>query len=64
VIGNGLQVPLIPILAGGLWWITASGKYIGPEHRNRPWENLVMLLTFALAVWGSVGMLQSLVTSG
>ncbi len=60
VIGNGLQVPLVPILAGGLWRITASEKYIGREYKNRLWENLVMLLTFALAVWGSYGLLQSI----
>jgi Mn2+/Fe2+ NRAMP family transporter len=60
VIGNSLQVFLVPVLAGGLWRITASEKYIGREHRNQVWENLVMLLTFVLAVWGSYGLLKSL----
>ena len=61
VIGNALQVPLLPILAGGVWWITASGQYIGREHRNRIWENLVMLLTFALAMWGSIELIRKFV---
>ena len=26
---NSAQVVLLPLLAGGLWWITASGRLIG-----------------------------------
>ena len=63
IIGNCLQVPLVPVLAGGLWRITASEKYIGREHRNRIWENLVMLLTFVLAVWGSIELLKSMLSN-
>jgi hypothetical protein len=37
-------------LAGGLWWITASERLIGREHRNRWWENVLMTTLFALAV--------------
>jgi Mn2+/Fe2+ NRAMP family transporter len=60
---NGGQVVLLPLLAGGLWWITASSRYIGPTHRNRWWENLVFGLLFVLAVYGafkSVGMIAGL----
>ena len=46
---NSAQVVLLPMLAGGLWWITASARLIGPEHRNRWWENAVMAILFALA---------------
>ncbi len=63
LVGNGIQVLLVPFLAGGLWWITASGQYIGPSYRNRWWENLVMLLAFVLAVWGSIGILIEFATS-
>jgi hypothetical protein len=31
---NSAQVILLPLLAGGLWWITASARLIGPEHRT------------------------------
>jgi Mn2+/Fe2+ NRAMP family transporter len=51
--GNSAQVILLPVLSGGLWWITASGAYIGPAHRNRWWENAVMALLFALALYGA-----------
>jgi Mn2+/Fe2+ NRAMP family transporter len=64
---NGGQVVLLPLLAGGLWCITASSRYIGPEHRNRWWENLVLGLLFVLAIYGafkSVGMLADSVTRG
>ena len=28
---NSAQVVLLPLLAGGLWWITASGRLIGDQ---------------------------------
>lgn len=61
LIVNSLQVLLIPFLAGGLWWITASTRCIGPEYRNRWWENLFMVGVFALALWGAYGSVQSVV---
>jgi Mn2+/Fe2+ NRAMP family transporter len=51
---NSAQVILLPLLAGGLWWITASPRLIGREHRNRWWENLLMAVLFALAVYFAV----------
>lgn len=48
---NGGQVALLPLLAGGLWWITASSRLIGREYRNRWWENVVMALLFSLAAY-------------
>ena len=48
---NSAQVILLPLLAGGLWWITASARLIGREHRNRWWENLVMGVLFSLAAF-------------
>jgi hypothetical protein len=59
LLGNSLQVVLIPFIAGGLWWITASERYIGARYRNRPWENAVMALVFALAIWGAYGSIRS-----
>jgi hypothetical protein len=48
---NAAQVILLPMLAGGLWWITASERLIGREHRNRWWENALMATLFALATY-------------
>ncbi len=59
LVANSAQVVLIPILAGGLWWITADAKYIGAKYRNRWWENLVMLALFGLALWGAYGAVVS-----
>ena len=59
LLANSLQVVLIPFLAGGLWWITASGRFIGPAHRNRPWENAIMAVVFALALWGAYGSVRT-----
>jgi Mn2+/Fe2+ NRAMP family transporter len=59
LVANSAQVVLVPLLAGGLWWITASARYIGPVHRNRPHENAFMALLFGLACYGAWGSLVS-----
>ena len=48
---NSAQVVLLPLLAGGLLWITASSRFIGREYRNRWWENVVMGALFSLALY-------------
>jgi Mn2+/Fe2+ NRAMP family transporter len=61
LIANSAQVVLLPLLAGGLWWITASARYIGATHRNRWWENLIMALLFALAIYSAYNSVRSIV---
>jgi Mn2+/Fe2+ NRAMP family transporter len=61
LLANSAQVVLLPMLAGGLWWITASARYIGREYRNRWWENVVMALLFVLAVYGATTSVISIV---
>lgn len=61
LVANSGQVVLLPLLAGGLWWITADARFIGPANRNRWWENVVMAVLFALAVYGAVGSIRSIV---
>ncbi|MDA1277487.1 MAG: Nramp family divalent metal transporter [Verrucomicrobia bacterium] len=61
LVANSGQVVLLPVLAGGLWWITASGKYIGEAYQNRWWENGVMALLFLLALYGAFNSVQSVV---
>jgi Mn2+/Fe2+ NRAMP family transporter len=56
---NSAQVLLLPMIAGGLWWITADKRYIGIEHRNRWWENGVMAIWLALAVYMAVRSAES-----
>ena len=60
LIANSGQVVLLPLLAGGVWWITASPRCIGPEYRNRWWENVVMAVLFVLAVYGAVSSVRSI----
>jgi hypothetical protein len=60
LVANSGQVVLLPLLAGGLWWITASPRCIGPTYRNRWWENAAMAILFALAVYGAVGAVRSI----
>ena len=61
LVANSAQVVLLPVLAGGLWWITSSSRYIGTAHRNRPWENMVMALLFVLAIYGAYSSGRSIV---
>ncbi len=60
LIANSAQVVLLPLLAGGLWWITASPRFIGAQYRNRWWENVVMALLFVLAIYGAVSSIRSI----
>ena len=60
---NSAQVILLPMLAGGLWWITASSRLIGREHRNRWWENVLMGTLFLLAAYFAVRAAVSLIGS-
>jgi len=53
LLANTLMAVLIPLLAGGLWWITANPKFIGDQYKNRLWENLIMGFLFVLALWGA-----------
>jgi Mn2+/Fe2+ NRAMP family transporter len=59
LISNSAQVMLVPILAIGLFWITASSRFIGREYRNRWWENLVMIAVLAISLWGAYGSVKS-----
>ena len=59
LISNSAQVMLVPLLAVGLFWITASGRYIGPHYRNRWWENLIMAAVLLISLWGAYGAVRS-----
>jgi Mn2+/Fe2+ NRAMP family transporter len=61
LVANSAQVVLLPMLAGGLWWITARSRYIGVEHRNRWWENVVMAVLFGLTIYGTINSVRSIV---
>jgi len=60
---NSAQVILVPMLAGGLWCITASERLIGREYRNRWWENVVMAILFGLATYFAIQAVRDLVSS-
>ena len=62
LIANGAQVVIVPLIAGGLWRITASSEFIGERFRARPWENAVMALLFVLALYAAIHSISALVT--
>ncbi len=53
LIANAAGVIVLPVLSGGLWFITARSKYIGLNYRNKWWENVILAALFILAVWGA-----------
>jgi len=57
---NSAQVVLLPLIAAGLFRITSSARFIGAEYRNRLHENAVMALLVALAAYGAVRSLGTL----
>ena len=60
LVANCAQVVLLPLLAIGVFRITASARFIGAEYRNRPHENVVMALLVGLALYGALGSLRTL----
>jgi Mn2+/Fe2+ NRAMP family transporter len=61
LVANSGQVVLLPLLAGGVWWLTASPRCIGPEYCSRWWENAVMAVLFVLALYGAFSSVRSIV---
>lgn len=61
LVSNSAQVVLMPLLAIGLWRITASPKYIGAEYCNRPWENAVMAIWFVVSVLSAFQSVRNIV---
>ncbi len=62
LLANTFSVVMIPAIAGGLWWITAKGSFIGAQYRNRWWENALMGFVFVLALFGAVEAVKSILT--
>jgi Mn2+/Fe2+ NRAMP family transporter len=61
LVANSGQVVLVPLLAGGIWWLTASPRCIGREYCSRWWENAVMAVLFVLALYGAYSSVLSIV---
>ncbi len=53
IVVNAATVIVLPVLAAGIWYVTASEKCIGAQYKNRWWENGLMACLFVLACWGS-----------
>lgn len=60
ILANSVTVVMIPALAGGLWWITASPAFMGDDLRNRWWENAIMGFIFLLAIYGAFEAVHSI----
>lgn len=63
LIGNAVQMLILPVLACGLWRITASRRHIGEGNQNRAWHNVVMAILVTLSICGSWAALCSVCAS-
>ncbi|MBM3459329.1 MAG: divalent metal cation transporter [Armatimonadetes bacterium] len=57
---NAFQVFLLPVLAAGIWILTASARFIGAAHRNSLGNNLALGAFFLVAFLGMCGAGKSL----
>ena len=53
IVANASSVVVLPVLSGSLWYITARTSFIGPDYRNKWWENGLMGGLFVLSIWGA-----------
>ena len=53
IIANAAAVVVLPILCGSLWYLTSNTTFIGVKHKNKWWENFILLGLFILSIWGS-----------
>jgi Mn2+/Fe2+ NRAMP family transporter len=60
LVANSAQVVLLPMLAGGVWWVTSSARCIGRQYRNRWWEHATMAVLFGLALYGAASSVRSI----
>ena len=60
VLVNAFQVLLLPLLAMGLWRLTASPGFIGERYRNTVAQNAGMAVFVLVALLGAAGSAQSL----
>lgn len=60
ILANSVTVVMIPALAGGLWWITASPAFMGSQLCNRWWENVIMGSLFLLGFYGAYKAIHSI----
>ena len=59
LVANSAKVIMLPALAGGIWWITSSRRFIGEQFKNRWWDHVVMALLFVLAIYGTIAAAES-----
>lgn len=60
---NALQVVLLPLIAGGLWWLTSHPAHIGRQFCNRWWEHTVLAVLLGLSLYGGYTAVVSVVNS-
>jgi hypothetical protein len=53
IIVNAAGVIVLPILSGGIWYMTSRKSFIGETYKNKWWENGVMAFLFLLSLWAS-----------
>jgi len=58
---NALSVVIIPIIAIGLLIIANKAEFIGEKYKNKWWENLLLIVIVAIALWSTYHLIMSFI---
>lgn len=63
VLGSTFSVIAVPVIVIGIALLTSSRRWMIPEHVNRWWEILLLLIVVAVAIWAVYAAVTGLVNS-
>jgi hypothetical protein len=60
VVGNAIQVFVVPAMIVGLIWMTANRRWMLKGYVNKWWENLILLIIGGIGFWAAWGIAKDL----
>ncbi|MGH3358793.1 MAG: Nramp family divalent metal transporter [Nocardioidaceae bacterium] len=60
VVANAVNVVLIPVIAGGLIYLTTSRRLMRLEHANKWWETTLLLIVAIIGLWATYHVVMGL----
>jgi Mn2+/Fe2+ NRAMP family transporter len=61
IIVNAAGVIVLPVLSGGIWYMTSNKSFIGEAYKNKWWENGVLAFLFVLSLWASWNSIRAII---
>ena len=60
VVSNAVAIAVVPVIIGGLLWLTNNRRLMLPRYVNRWWENLALVVIGLVTLWGTWELLRKL----